>query len=220
MGKPKKENKVVEADKKSVTEQAAEFHDKKTKIQEAKTAKTSTPKTKPKVEKQHYQMQLCQNFANTLAEELNLDLDTIHISRKQSYDAPRLSKNKRQLCWILPRFSGDLKFSVYLFVPNQSRAIIDVANETEYPNVLEQVSKVAEAINDRLVKIPKPKQKKNTVQKTRDIDSIVHQLDKMTKSTKAIKVPTGIMPGNKDFAKEIETRNLKVDWDNRTIVRA
>ena len=153
-----------------------------------------------------YNLDGCNIFADKVAEMLKLEKTTIHINRAESYDAPRLNKDGKQICWILPRNNKDLMFSVYLFHPNQQREIIDVSNNNDAKNAIKKIEGVANQINEK--KIVKKVTKKPA--KPRDFESIKNQISRLKKGNKMV-IPSGFDETNVEFVKVVEQAGGKIE---------
>lgn len=176
--------------------------------------KETEKKVVKKEARARYNLDACNNFADNLAQQLKLDLDILHINRKESYDAPRLNKHGKQVCWILPRNNKDLKFSVYLFVPNQPREIIDCSNDNDVNNAFKRIEEVTNTITDKKEKVVKKSKKE--VKEPRDFSSITRQISNLKKGKKMV-IPAGFDEKNGELTKVVKNAAAKIE--NELIVK-
>ena len=173
--------------------------------------KTDKNVVKKASEKEHYQLEICKQFADKISKELDLELGEIKINRSKPFMAPKLCKNGHQICWVLPDFSGF--FRLYLFIPIEKRRIIKIKDSKQANNVIPEIKAVADAIIDKSI----PKEKNSS--KIRTVKVILEQLDKLG-NNKGLAIPNGYDAKDKEFVKAIEKHGFKIDTEKKIIIRA
>ena len=126
----------------------------------------------------------------------------------------KVQYKKKNIAQICPRHG--CWYSVYRFWSNEKT--VRVSNEKELNDLFDSFKAHCEQLDEK-VKAKPTKTSKIEIIKPRTIASVIQQLNNLG-SSKAMKIPSGIMPSDEEFVKAVEHNGCIIDWENRLIAKA